>query len=234
MAKVVVKFLQALGAYGPGDVAGFDEGHAGDLIAAKMAEKYTTKEATVRAARAEKLVPLRFVAPHGAYVPGDVAGFAPDLAKALIEAGKAEKHSAKAAGAAVAARAGADLVALTFIAHSAPYNPGDVAGFGRVEAAALVAAGVAVLFGGDADRVDLTGTDTTEGSGDDTPEDGGDDTPEGGAGDDDEPDGDEDEAEGGDAEGVADAPEAEPGEGDDVPEAEDAEEIGAPPAQGVI
>ncbi len=92
-----------------------------------------------------RLVTVRFLRGSAPYNTGEIAGFEAQVARALIASGAAE--AVKAAPLAPNPAAGAETrqrVVLTFLAAAPPYHAGDVAGFGPLEAAALVARGKAV------------------------------------------------------------------------------------------
>lgn len=92
-----------------------------------------------------RLVTVRFLRGSAPYNTGEIAGFEPPVARALIASGAAE--AVKATPLAPDPAAGAETrqrVVLTFLAAAPPYHAGDVAGFDPLEAAALVARGKAV------------------------------------------------------------------------------------------
>lgn len=95
-----------------------------------------------------RLVTVRFLRGSAPYNTGEIAGFEPPVARALIASGAAEAvKAAPLAPDPAAGVAGAETrqrVVLTFLAAAPPYHAGDVAGFDPLEAAALVAQGKAV------------------------------------------------------------------------------------------
>lgn len=75
-AKVTVRFARPHGPYNPGDIAGFDGETAQRLIEAGRAAPWSG--ASVSAPEDQgpaRRVAVRFMRAHGAYNPGDVAGF---------------------------------------------------------------------------------------------------------------------------------------------------------------